>query len=55
MKLSQLPDKLFTIISNEEKDLELEVKAATIQVVVQRGEELIIHKWQYSPKPQEKG
>ena len=55
MKLSQLPDNLFKIISNEEKDLELEVKSAVIQVVVQRGEELIIHKWQYSPKLQENG
>ena len=55
MKLSQLPDSLFKIISHEEKDLELEVKSAAVQVVVQRGEEVIIHKWEYSPKPQEKG
>ncbi len=55
MKLSQLPDNLFKIISHEEKDLELEVKGAVIQVTLQRGEEIVIHKWEYSPKPKEPG
>jgi len=53
MKLAQLPDSLFKIISHEEKDLELEVKSAVIQVTLQRGEEIVIHNWQYSPKPKE--
>ena len=53
MKLAQLPDSLFKIISHEEKDLELEVKGAVIQVTLQRGEEIVIHNWQYTPKPKE--
>ena len=55
MKLAQLPGSLFKIISNEGKDLELEVKGAVIQVTLQRGEEIVIHKWEYSPKPEEPG
>jgi hypothetical protein len=54
MKLAQLPDSLFKIISHEEKDLELEVKNAVIQVTLQRGEEITIHKWEYFSKPKEK-
>ena len=50
MKLSELPDSLFKIVSKEEADLELPVKTATISVVLKRGEEIVIHNWEYTEK-----
>jgi len=50
MKLSELPDSLFKIVSKEELDLDLPVKTATISVVLKRGEEIVIHNWEYTEK-----
>lgn len=50
MKLSEFPDKLFKIISNEEKDLEREVENAVVQVSLQNGEDIILHSWEYEKK-----
>ena len=48
MKLSQLPDRLFRIISREEHDLELLVEIATVSVKLKRGGEIVIHNWEYT-------
>ena len=50
MKLSQLPDRLFRIISREEHDLELPVEIATVSVKLKRGAEIVIHNWEYTSK-----
>ena len=50
MKLSELPDSIFKIVSKEELDLDLPVKTATISVVLKRGEEIVIHNWEYTEK-----
>lgn len=50
MKLSQFPDSLFRIISREERDLELPVEIATVSVKLKRGEEIVIHNWEYTSK-----
>ena len=51
MKLSELPDRLFQLITQEEKDLELKVEVAMVQVILRRKEEIVIHKWRFGHKP----
>ena len=50
MKLSELPDELFRQISREEHDLELPVLVIKASVLLKRGNELIIHNWEYKAK-----
>lgn len=50
MKLVEFSDRLFEQISNEEKDLELPVTKAFVAVRCSRGEEIVIHEWEYTKK-----
>ncbi|MDP2941977.1 MAG: hypothetical protein Q8O36_00465 [Candidatus Omnitrophota bacterium] len=50
MKLSEFSDNLFRQISREEKDLELPVAKAFVTVRCHRGQEIVIHEWEYTNK-----
>jgi len=50
MKLSEFSDNLFRQISIEEKDLELPVARAFVVVRCQRGQEIVLHEWEYTNK-----
>ena len=50
MKLSEFPDQLFRMLSREESDLELPVINATICIGLKRGENIIMHQWEYKSK-----
>ena len=50
MKLSEFPQSLWKIISNEEKDLEKKVLLAKASIGLKRKNKKIIHKWEYVAK-----
>ena len=47
MKLSEFTNTLWRIISKEEQELELPVIKATVRLQVNKGNEIILHEWEY--------
>ena len=48
MKLSELTEGIDKQITNEEKDLELPVVTAQLSVTLKRGQEIVLHNWEYT-------
>jgi len=50
MKLSELPRQLWRQISNAEHDLECEVKFFKVELSIRKGNDIILHEWEYKSK-----
>jgi hypothetical protein len=50
MKLSEFTSILDRLITDEEKDLELPVMSAKVEVVLSRHPEIVLHTWKYEKK-----
>lgn len=50
MKLSEFTETLWRMISKEEKDLELPISNATINIACKRGDKIVFHSWEYNAK-----